>query len=95
MDFQTHAENFDMTSILLTGASFGVFSIIGASWKDFLQFIIDKYVDSDQSTLLESFLTLVALNLLGGILLGIALVAGKGIKKKSIKLRRAPYVPDT
>ena len=94
-DFRTHSKNFDFVNILLTGASFGIFSIIGNGWKEFLQVIIDKYFNSEQQTIFESFIILLAINVLGGIFLGIAFCVHKCIRRTRRSIANRPYVPNT
>ncbi len=92
-DFKTHSQNFDFLNILLTGASFGVFSVVGSSWKDFLQVIVDQYFKSEEQTVFESFLNLLFINVTGGIFLALAFFTNRCIRRTKRSVQNRPYIP--
>ena len=93
-DFRTHSKNFDFLNIILTGASFGIFSVVGSAWKDFIQTIVEQFSSSEQKSILESFIFLLTINILGGIFLGIAFCFHKCIRRTKKSVRNRPYVPN-
>lgn len=94
-DFRTHSKNFDFLNIILTGASFGIFSVVGSAWKDFIQTIVEQFSNSEQKSIFESFIFLLTINVLGGIFLGVAFCVHKCIRRTKKSVTNRPYIPNT
>ena len=91
--FVASAEQMNISQILFTGASYGIVTVVGASWKDLVESVVDFLFPDPDLPLTNQLIVTVCISVFGAGVIWATLAIRRCLGAQARRITSRPYVP--